>query len=63
MPPEFVDRLFLEFSRAEGTDAGGTGLGLYVVRTLATAQGGTVGYAPRPGGGAVFTLTLPARPR
>ena len=27
------------------------------------AQGGTVGYAPRPGGGAVFTLTLPARPR
>jgi len=60
---ELVDRLFLQFSRAEGTDVNGTGLGLYVVRSLAAAQGGAVGYAPGPHGGAVFTLTLPARPR
>lgn len=63
VPSELVDRLFLQFSRAEGTDVNGTGLGLYVVRSLAAAQGGAVGYAPGPHGGAAFTLTLPARPR
>lgn len=63
VPPGFVDRLFQEFARIEGTFDHGTGLGLYVVRTLATAHGGAVGYAPAPGGGSIFTLTLPARPR
>ena len=40
--------------------ATGTGLGLYVVKCLAEAQGGSVAYTPGPTGGAVFTLTLPA---
>lgn len=57
--PEFRDQLFREFSRGE-TAVPGTGLGLHVVRTLALAHGGAVSYAPAPGGGAMFTITLPA---
>jgi signal transduction histidine kinase/CheY-like chemotaxis protein len=60
VPEEFRAQLFREFSRASGTVAAGTGLGLHVVRTLAQAQGGSISYASGPHGGAVFTLTLPA---
>lgn len=60
VPEEFRDQLFREFSRASGAVATGTGLGLYVVKCLAEAQGGSVAYTPGPTGGAVFTLTLPA---
>ncbi|MET0840165.1 MAG: ATP-binding protein [Marmoricola sp.] len=60
VPESFRPRLFQEYSRAPGTRARGTGLGLFVVRALAEAQGGTVTYAPRVPQGSVFTLTLPA---
>ncbi len=60
VPEDFRDQLFREFSRASGTTEAGTGLGLHVVYTLARAHGGSVTYAPRSTGGAVFTLTLPA---
>jgi signal transduction histidine kinase len=60
VPDDFRDRLFREFSRPGGAVAPGAGLGLYVVRCLAEAQGGTVDYSPGPTGGATFTLTLPA---
>jgi signal transduction histidine kinase/DNA-binding NarL/FixJ family response regulator len=60
VPPEFRDRLFTEYARANDTVANGSGLGLYVVRTLAQAQGGNVDYAPRPGGGSIFTIALNA---
>ncbi|HEX4189613.1 MAG TPA: ATP-binding protein [Marmoricola sp.] len=63
VPVEFRSKLFREFSRASGTAAAGTGLGLHVVRTLAVAHGGTIGYAAGEHGGSVFTLTLPAAAR
>jgi two-component system sensor histidine kinase KdpD len=55
-------RIFDAFYRPAGTspDAGGAGLGLAIARQLAEVQGGTVDYAPREGGGSVFTLCLPA---
>ncbi|MDN4160791.1 ATP-binding response regulator [Nocardioides abyssi] len=60
VPEEFRGSLFREFTRAHGTVATGTGLGLYVVRTLAEAQSGRATYTPGPYGGSVFTLSLRA---
>lgn len=60
--PEDVDRIFEPFYRAAGAtpDAGRAGLGLSIARTLTTVQGGDVRYAPRQGGGSVFSIRLPA---
>lgn len=41
------------------TKAGGTGLGLWLVRRLVQAAGGEVAATNRQGGGAVFRVTLP----
>ena len=60
VPEELQDQLFREFARAGGSVATGTGLGLYVVRSLAEAQGGSVSYSASASGGACFTLALPA---
>jgi two-component system sensor kinase FixL len=35
------------------------GLGLFVVRSLTEAQGGTAWYEPVPEGGSAFCFTLP----
>ena len=60
VPQDFRDQMFREFSRPAGAVATGTGLGLYVVRCLAEAQGGSAAYEPGPDGGAVFSVSLPA---
>jgi two-component system sensor histidine kinase KdpD len=56
------ERIFEPFYRPGGRfDSGaGAGLGLSIARRMAEAQGGTVRYAPRAGGGSVFELRLPA---
>jgi signal transduction histidine kinase len=55
--PAVADRLFTPFATTKPT---GTGLGLTVARRVARDHGGTLTAANRPGGGASFTLTLPA---
>lgn len=62
IPPAEAEHAFAPFYRAGGAqpDAGGSGLGLSIARRLAEAQGGSLDYAPRPGGGSVFTFALPA---
>jgi signal transduction histidine kinase len=41
------------------TKPNGIGLGLALVRKIAERHGGSVEYADRPGGGALFTVHLP----
>ncbi len=58
VPEEFRPRLFDRLTRAE-RDAGsvrGTGLGLYIVRSLARANHGEVRHQPHPDGGSIFTI-------
>ena len=62
IPAGEEQRIFEPFYRPSGpaADVGGAGLGLSIARRMAEAQGGTVGYEPRDGGGSMFTLRLPA---
>ncbi|MBZ4018824.1 sensor histidine kinase [Streptomyces purpurogeneiscleroticus] len=64
VPADFVPRLFERFSQGPGTErrGDGAGLGLWVVRNLARANGGDVSYEPAPHGGSCFRLRLPRAP-
>jgi len=44
------------------TKRSGLGLGLSLSSKIVTAHGGTIDVGSQPGGGAVFTVTLPTRP-
>ena len=57
--PRIFER-FYRVDRSRTRDPGGTGLGLSIVRHLVELHGGTVSAANREGGGAVFTVSLPA---
>jgi signal transduction histidine kinase len=55
------ERIFERFFQGETGDRrrfGGIGLGLYIVRRLAVAQGGEVDARSRPGGGTAMRLVL-----
>lgn len=56
------EKIFAPFYRPSGVapDAKGVGLGLSIARALAEAQGCSLQYSPREGGGSVFTLRVPA---
>ncbi len=62
---EAADQLFDRFFRGDPSHARtveGTGLGLAIVRSIARVHGGTVAARPRPEGGSLFTVSLPAEP-
>lgn len=54
------ERVFRKFERLGRTGDGGSGLGLYISRKLARAMGGDLAIGSAQGGGARFTLRLPA---
>ncbi|MGY0487651.1 ATP-binding protein [Streptomyces sp. WG-D5] len=57
IPEESMNRVFTRFWR--GSKRGGTGLGLYIVKGIVEAHGGTITVGRAPGGGAEFRFTLP----
>jgi len=61
VPPDERERVFEPFYRSSiaSESSGGVGLGLSLVRSIATQHGGSVQCLPRAGGGACFLLVLP----
>lgn len=57
IPEESMGRVFTRFWR--GSKRGGTGLGLYIVKGIVEAHGGTIAVGRAPGGGAQFRFILP----
>ncbi|MFH8982564.1 sensor histidine kinase [Streptomyces varsoviensis] len=57
IPDESVGRVFTRFWR--GSKRGGTGLGLYIVKGIVEAHGGSITVGRARGGGAEFRFTLP----
>ncbi|MCK1797906.1 PAS domain-containing sensor histidine kinase [Streptomyces sp. XM4193] len=57
IPEESLGRVFTRFWR--GSKRGGTGLGLYIVKGIVEAHGGTITVGRSPAGGAEFRFTLP----
>ncbi len=65
---EHLPHVFDRFYKADASRAGtgvesGSGLGLSIVRAIVARHGGEVSAANAPGGGAVFTLMIPAAGR
>jgi signal transduction histidine kinase len=63
IPPAEVDRLFQPFQRLGPRPArrnGGHGLGLSIVRAIATAHGATIGARALPDGGLAIDITFPS---
>jgi signal transduction histidine kinase len=56
--PEVAPRVFRQFWRVKRR--GGAGLGLFIVKGLVEAHGGTIAVQQAPGGGAEFRFTMPA---
>ena len=63
VPPEDQARIFERFYRSAAARAlPGSGLGLAIVEQTARSHGGQVTVADAPGGGAVFTVSIPPVP-
>jgi signal transduction histidine kinase len=61
MTAEQAEHCFERFWQGEATDVrrfGGTGIGLYIVRSLVEGMGGTVTVTSQPGEGTSFHLVL-----
>ncbi|MCB1154487.1 hypothetical protein KDL45_12615 [bacterium] len=59
LAPGVRERLFTPFFT---TKEQGSGLGLTISLRIINAHGGTLVSGPRPGGGSLFTITLPVEP-
>ncbi|MFI6299839.1 ATP-binding protein [Nonomuraea sp. NPDC050790] len=57
--PELATRVFRQFWRGNSRRRGGTGLGLFIVKGLVEAHGGTIAVQRAPEGGAEFRFMLP----
>lgn len=63
MDPHEVQRLFQRFSRlSQHAGTPGTGLGLFIVKSIVNAHGGRVEVVSAPGAGSTFALFFPKDP-
>jgi PAS domain S-box-containing protein len=62
IPESDLKQVFRPYWQAKKTAHMGAGLGLAIVRGIMNAHGGTATAENGPGGGALFTLTMPALP-
>ena len=64
IPPEHQARIFDRFERAvSDRHYGGLGLGLWIVRQIVDALGGSISVESESGKGSLFTVNLPRSPR
>ncbi len=63
MEPGEVQRLFERFSRlSKHSQIEGSGLGLYLVKNIVSAHGGTINVISQPGKGSTFVIEMPPNP-
>jgi len=60
IPAEAIDRIFDRYFTTKKPGEG-TGLGLFVTKSLVEDMGGEIAVTSRSGGGTTFTVTLPIR--
>ncbi|MGB9080193.1 MAG: HAMP domain-containing sensor histidine kinase, partial [Desulfuromonadaceae bacterium] len=60
IPAEAIDRIFDRYFTTKKPGEG-TGLGLFVTKSLVENMGGGIKVTSRNGGGTTFTVTLPIR--
>jgi PAS domain S-box-containing protein len=63
IPAELLPRIFTQFYRVESPlkqEVEGTGLGLYIAKSLTAAMGGQILAESTPGTGSTFTVIFPA---
>ena len=62
VPKKQQAKLFTKLFRADNVqevDADGTGLGLYIIKSILEASGGDISFESTPGKGSIFTIQLP----
>lgn len=57
--PAYHDQIFDKFFRPPGSEPGGAGLGLWIVREVVRAHGGDIGVHSEPGRGTTFWFEIP----
>jgi CheY-like chemotaxis protein len=65
IPEEKRAKVFEAFSQVDSSISrrfGGTGLGLAICKQLTTLMSGDINFRPRPCGGTIFDVTIPAPP-
>ena len=65
IPPEAIDKLFKKFFRADNavkSQTEGSGLGLYIAKSIVSAHGGEIGAESELGRGTTIWFTLPTDP-